>query len=106
MTLPARRLDLAYASASIGPKQQAENSGHEIVEFPAFHNIGKVFAFGAGRYSLLSAACPDCAPRRLVVAGAAGASLFEVGTARSAIKTAIGNQRLIRRYASHQRLLS
>jgi hypothetical protein len=64
---------LLDARRSIGPKEQAEEPGHEIVEELAVARIRKIRAFGATRELVLDAARPHLAPSCLCVFMAAGA---------------------------------
>jgi hypothetical protein len=63
----AQRTDLADAGRSIGPEEEAEQLGEEVVEFPAVHRVREIRAFGAGSVVPFETAGPDFAPGRFLV---------------------------------------
>jgi hypothetical protein len=78
------------ACAPIGSEEEAEELGHEIIEFTAIVHFNKHGAIGATTEAVLGGAGADFAPSGFRVLGTARACTGEVLPAGAAIQSASG----------------
>lgn len=89
MALNSHFLNLHNTSGAVGTKDKTDDLRNEVIILLAFSRILELPAISTGGVAMFQTADPNLAPGSFVVVMTAGASISQVKSARTEVKTAV-----------------